>query len=556
MILGLDGKPIKSSIYSGPKLLGQSIYNPHTKQTDNYHPYYPTNPDWNMSADHMMGQQRSAGLYYENAIAAGIVDSMVDGTIGGGLTLESNINYKVLGLKPDDVKEIQQIIEGYWETWCNNPTMCDVHKKLSFGSLQREAYSNALSSGDMLEHIKLARPFGRGSNVYPQIQNIAGQSVMSPNNNDSDFITGGVESDTYGRETAYWVSVGKGPFDFDSKRVTRYGVRSGRLQYNLVTVGDVIPGQKRGRSILLRVANQLIQINRYTEAEIVKAVIQSNITMFLETEKDADTTGTDNPMNNLRENSELWENSAANDNSLEETKTEDEQPISLGPGFIWKLPTGVSANLPESKSPVAEFWNFLEAQLKIVSMGVGLPYEVLLKSFNSNYSASQAAIQAAARGWKIATDEFAYKYNQPVYEQFLEMLIRQGIIKCKGFFSDPIKRLAWCSSLWKGPSMLNIDPVKNVKAALLSIEGGLSTREIEAKKLSDNKFDAVVEKLSEENKKMKELGVPVYSSDIASRAEVNPTTNNPTDNTDDDTTSNTDENDVEKQEDEGEAIDE
>jgi|GEM_PF-437697 lambda family phage portal protein len=511
-----NGIPINKGIKTGPKLVGQSIYNPPSRshQTENYHPFYPSNQDWNMSNDHMIGQQRTSGLYFENAIAAGIVDSMVDGTIGGGLSLESNINYKVLGLNADEVKDIQQKIEGYWETWKENPIMCDVHKKLSFGSLQREAYRNALSAGDMLEHIKIARPFGNYGTAYPQIQNIAGQSIMSPNNSDTDLINGGIECDASGCETAYHIVIGKSPYDFRTQRVTRYGVRSGRLQYNLVMFGDVIPGQRRGRSILLRVANQLIQIDRYTEAEIVKAVIQSNITLFLETADNADTTGSNDPMNNLKENSDIWDRSNVNGDNSETAKTKEaqEQQLSFGPGFIWRLPTGVKANLPESKAPVTQFWDFLQAQLKVVSMGVGIPYEVLLKCFNSNYSASQASIQSAARGWKIATDEFAYKYNQPVYEQFMEMLVRQGIIECDGFFEDPIKRLAWCSSIWKGPAMLNIDPVKNVKASILAIEAGLSTREIEAKRLYDNKFDAVLEKIGTENKRMGQLDIPIYTS--------------------------------------------
>jgi lambda family phage portal protein len=519
MILNKDGKPIINSVNNSPKLVGHSIYNPpsRSRQTDNYTPYYPSDQSWNMSADYTQGQQKTSGLYFENAIAAGIIDSMVDGTIGGGLSLESNINYKVLGLKAEDVKEIQQKIEGYWETWAKNPIMCHVQKKLSFGSLQREAYANALSAGDMLQHIKISRPFGKKGSAYPQLQNIAGQSIMSPNLSDSKTIKGGVECNAIGCETAYHVSVGDGgPYNFKTQRVTRYGARSGRLQYNLVAFGDVIPGQRRGRSVLLRVANQLIQIDRYTEAEIVKAVIQSNITLFLEKDKDTDVSGANDPMENLRENSDIWNNSNVNGSNTnvavpEETK---EQQISLGPGFIWDLPAGVKPTLPESKSPVTQFWTFLEAQLKIVSMGVGIPFEVLLKCFNSNYSASQAAIQSAARGWKIATDEFAYKYNQPVYEQFVEMLVRQGKIECKDFFTDDIKRLAWCSTIWKGPAMLNIDPVKNVKAAILSIEAGLTTREIEAKKLGDNKFDAVIEKLSTENRRMDELGIPKYTSKI------------------------------------------
>jgi capsid protein len=65
---------------------------------------------------------------------------------------------------------------------------------------------------------------------------------------------------------------------------------------------------------------------------------------------------------------------------------------------------------------VAEFWKFMEGQLKLVCMAVCIPYEVALQVFNSNYSASQAAIQAAARKWDIERKAFAMQAMQPVYE--------------------------------------------------------------------------------------------------------------------------------------------
>ena len=111
--------------------------------------------------------------------------------------------------------------------------------------------------------------------------------------------------------------------------------------------------------------------------------------------------------------------------------------------------------LPESKSPVADFWKFMEGQLKMICMSTGQPYEVVLQVFNSNYSASQAAIQAAARGWDIERRSFAMQAMQPIYELMVSLLVYQGIINCPGYADNPFIRAAWNNANWYGPVVLS-----------------------------------------------------------------------------------------------------
>jgi len=467
-----------------------------------------------MSAEHNAGQQKSIGLFFENPIAAGIVNTIVDGSIGGGLSLESAPNYKILGLTEAGVKPVKDFIEWYWDLWTKNASLCDIYGKKTFGALQREAYTNALASGDMLLHVKLARISERNGLLLPRIQNIPGQAVMSPNRSDSDRIKGGVETDITGKEIAYHVAkANTNEYLPETERVSRYGSRTERLQYNLVVTGDVTPGQIRGRSILLRVMDQIIQIGRYSEAEIVKAVVQANMTVFLESDAEIDETAGNGPMAQLQQNSDTWHELNPEGEKISYSDEVKERQPELGPGMIWNLPAGKKATMVESKSPVSEFWKFIEAQLKIISMGIDTPYEVLLKAFNSNYSASQAAIQTAARNWRIRTDSFAYQYNQIVYEQFIEMLVRQNIIQCKGFLENPIMRMAWCEATWRGPSILNIDPLKNVNASIEGIRAGLTTPSIEARRLYDNDIDDVTDNLKAYHNRLDELGLVVDYGD-------------------------------------------
>jgi lambda family phage portal protein len=466
-----------------------------------------------MSAEHNAGQQKALSLFFENPIASGIVNTIVDGSIGGGLSLESAPNYKILGMDESEIKPVKDMIEWYWSMWTKNPILCDTYGKKTFGFLQREAYTNALASGDMLLHIRLNRISDNAGLLLPRIQNISGQAVMSPNRSDSDTIKGGVETDSLGREIAYHVAKANTNACIpETERVSRYGTRTGRLQYNLVVTGDVTPGQIRGRSILLRVMDQIIQIGRYSEAELVKAIVQANYTVFLESETELDESVGNDPMEQVRENSDTWAAIDSDGKELPPPETQEQQ-MQLGPGAIWRLPPGLKATMAESKSPVAEYMNFIEAQIKVASLGVDTPYEVLLKAFNTNYSASQASIQTAARNWRIRTDGFASQYNQIAYEQFVEMLVRQNIIKCKGFLEDPIMRMAWCEATWRGPAILNIDPLKNVNASVQGIRAGLTTPSIEARRLYDNDIDDVTDSLRAYQERVAGLGLKVDYGD-------------------------------------------
>jgi capsid protein len=151
----------------------------------------------------------------------------------------------------------------------------------------------------------------------------------------------------------------------------------------------------------------------------------------------------------------------------------------------------------------------MEAQLKLIGMAVNIPYEVLIKSFNASYSASQASIQDAARGWKIAGNEWAYRYCQPVYDQFVEMLVRLKVIDAPGFFDNPIIRNAWCRAKWRGPAMLHVDPRKSVESYINAINNNLITRESASQALYGEDWDMVNDRNAQELQKMRDRGVGV-----------------------------------------------
>jgi capsid protein len=95
-------------------------------------------------------------------------------------------------------------------------------------------------------------------------------------------------------------------------------------------------------------------------------------------------------------------------------------------------------------------------------------------------------------------------FCRPVFEVWMTEAVARGRIIAPGFLTDPLIRQAYLQSEWIGPSQGQLDPTKEVAAAVTAIENGLSTREAEAIRLNGSEFAANVDKLKSENERLRE----------------------------------------------------
>ena len=140
-------------------------------------------------------------------------------------------------------------------------------------------------------------------------------------------------------------------------------------------------------------------------------------------------------------------------------------------------------------------------------MGLNIPYEVLVKSFNSSYSASRAALMEAWRCWYVERGWFISKFNQPIYEEWLSEMVSTGKIDAPGFFDDVTTRRAYCSSEWQGPVPVPIDPVKEINAAQSRMQCKVSTLAEETQNLTGKDYKSNLVQIAKEQNTMNELGL-------------------------------------------------
>ena len=134
-----------------------------------------------------------------------------------------------------------------------------------------------------------------------------------------------------------------------------------------------------------------------------------------------------------------------------------------------------------------------------VGAALEIPADLLLKSFNSSYSASRAALMEAWKAFRMRRSWLVDDFCSPVWEMWMCEAVAAGRVQAPGFFANPLARRAYLGCEWIGPPPGQLDPVKEITAELKAIEQGLTTREDAAIRLNGSDYDRNIERLRREN---------------------------------------------------------
>lgn len=435
-------------------------------------------------------RERSRDLYMGSPIATGALKTKRTASIGKGLRAKPTLDYELLGITQVEARKMELDIERKWKSWAEKTT-CDGERRHNFYTLQRLLKLSMDMNGDVfwLPQYK-TRPGNRYDLV---IQLVEGDRVSNPSilkskklwstskevaykTKKGNQIIEGVELNEDGEVVAYHISnrnlTTYGEHKQEHKRVEAYGKKTGeRVVYHLFDPERI--GQSRGVPLLAPVIGALKDLTRYTDAEIKRSVIMGMFTAFITKE---------NPTANLMGMGNIGgvENeSAPEDDTGEET-------IKLGAANIVELSPGENIKTAAPNSMNVGFEMFVKAVCVQVGAAIEIPVDVLLKQFNSSYSASRASLMEF---WRVATndrDYIIYNFCQPVYERFIMELLEKGDIHLPGFFESEDKKNAYTRCMWVGEAKGHLDPVKEIKAATARVNLGISSLETEAQEIGND----------------------------------------------------------------------
>ena len=447
-------------------------------------------------------RQRARMLYMAAPMATSAIKTNRTNVVGVGLRLKSRIDREVLGLSPDQAEKWQKDTEREFSLWASDKRACDATGMNNFYGLQQLALVSWLLSGDCIGIVKQRKP----TRLLPyslRVHLIEADRIATPtgsglgtsllyttgkNPDNGNTIYDGVEVDKDGMVLAYHIR-STYPFELGAPlrtewaRVLAYQEHTG-LPNVLHVIDTERPDQYRGVSYLAQVIEPLLQLRRYTESELMAAVIESFFTAFIKTEASTE----DMPFNEV------------NDDAEREPRNPND--YNMGPGQVNMMNPGEDVVFAEPKHPNGSFDKFAEAISSQVGAALEIPADLLLKKFNASYSASRAALLEAWKAFKMRREWLADDFCRPLYEIWMSEAVARGRIYAPGFFINPAIHAAYLGSEWLGPSQGQLDPVKEITAEILACSEGFSTHEQSTIRLNGGQWDSNVEQLQRENEKL------------------------------------------------------
>lgn len=456
-------------------------------------------------------RQRSRMLYMSAPVATSAVRTMRTNVVGTGVIPRPRIDADALGMTRDEADAWGDAARREFMTWASDRRACDSQGLNDFFELQQLVMQSWLMSGDsialvrrhkasalrpytlrlqVVEADRVCTPWDMGAGGLRNGTTVLPYSVTTGLNPDTgNVIYDGVEVSGTGEIAAYWIcnhhpfEAGNGPTEW--ARVSAVGTKSG-TPLVLHVMESERPDQYRGVPYLAQAIEPLLQMRRYTSAELDAAVVQASFSAFVKTEDP-----TENPFNEVG-------------NGVPGASGADESPdpneYDLGPGTINYMLPGEDVTFADPSRPASGFGEFIEAMATQVGAALEIPKDLLLKQFNSSYSASRAALLEAWKAFRMRRRWLVSDFCRPVWELFVSEAVGNGRLSAPGFFTDPARRAAYLACEWIGPSQGQLDPTKEIQAELTAVSAGITTREAAAERINGSDWDSNVARLARENR--------------------------------------------------------
>ncbi|HGH5989153.1 TPA: phage portal protein [Morganella morganii] len=536
-ILDRFGKPIQST--SRPKhqaLVGGSRvpYDAGDSNSDQMATWQPAlwSPDneINIYRDRIVSRVRD--LARNDGWASGSITRVLDNAVGACYRPVFKPDYRMLrqltGNKAFDAEwaaEYSRFLTAHWRTWANDKgRYCDVERKQTVSQMLRLAFRHKLLDGDALAILQY-RPdrLGHGKARYATtVQIIDPDRLSNPQQNfDMLNIRGGVEIDSDGAPIAYHIrEAHMGDWWAGKKTMTWKRIQRETSWGRPVVIHDFDMergSQHRGTGILTPVVQRLKMLIKYDQSELEAAILNAIFSAYITSPYDPKMV--ESAMGETFDDTEVG--------LYQEGRSEfhNDRRIALNNGA--RIPTlypGESIETVNATRPNSNFEGFESAVLRNVSSATGLSAQQITQDWSDvNYSSARAAMLEA---WKTLTrrrDDFSNGFAQPIAVAFAEEIHDVEDVPLPNDAPDFMDASAsYCRARWMGPGRGWVDPVAEKKGAILSMEAGFSTLEIEVAENMGEDWEELVDQRSYELQRFKELGLPPPSWAVAEEFAPNP----------------------------------
>ncbi|MCQ0910448.1 phage portal protein [Klebsiella pneumoniae] len=527
-ILGADGRPLppstqkmKYGALSGSGRVPYDAADSFSDQMANWQPalWSPDN-EINIYRDRIVSRMRD--LARNDGWASGTITRVLDNAVGANYRPIFKPDYRMLrlitGNKAFDATwadEYGKVIEAHWRSWANDPgRYCDVERKQTVSQMLRLGFRHKLLDGDSLLILQYRRDrLGPGRGQYATtVQVVDPDRLSNPQQNfDMPNIRGGVEIDADGAPVAYHIREAHiGDWWSGAKTMTWQRIPRETSWGRPIVIHDFDMergSQHRGVGILAPIVQRLKMLIKYDESELEAAILNAIFGAYVESPYDAQMVS-----------SALGDTGFGGDelSAYQTQRTEYYQDKRLnlqnGARIPHLFPNEKIVTLDAAR-PTSNFDGFESAVLRNIAAATGLSTQQVTQDWSDvNYSSARAAMLEA---WKTLTrrrDDFATGTAQPVASAFVEEIHSIESLPLPSGAPDFLEaKAAYCRARWMGPGRGWVDPVAEKKGAILGLDAGLSTLEMEVAENAGEDWEEVMDQRKREIDACMERGLPLPS---------------------------------------------
>lgn len=453
---------------------------------------------------------RSWQSYLESEISQTVIKKFLKWIIGGGLKIQSNPNKQVLKSEGIEIntEAFNEVMETRFAVWANSPFSSYSSQK-NLHRLAKTAKMNAIIGGDVLVVLRVIKGIikvqlidgchlmtdGFGTDYFPKpVEN-------------GNVVKHGIEMDNTGKHVAYYIRKA----DYTFERIEAY-VNGVKMVY-LVYGSEYKIDNSRGLPLLAVMLETLKKLERYKEATVGSAEERQKLVYYIK--HGANSTG-ENP---LISQMAMAVNPNGPSKQLPETQDGEKLASKVAATtekMTFNMPQDSELRVLESKNELY-FEPFYKVNSKLLCSSINIPPDVAFSDYNSNFSASRAALKDWEHTLLVERDEFAFEFYKPIYDLHVYLSVMTNKINAPGYLealqSENIFVLeSYHAFRAIGPSIPHIDPLKEVKAIREKLgEAGkhlpLTTLENAVEELGNGDSDSNMRQFSEELKMADELEI-------------------------------------------------
>lgn len=458
-------------------------------------------PDQQIALDKVMSDARGRDQIQNDGYTQGAMQTHRDSIVGAQYRLNATPDWELLGATQAWAEEFQTAVESQFNLISDaRDNWFDASRTMSFTGLIRLGIAQFFTCGETLATCEWIRQQGRPFNTA--IQMVAPTRMSNPDGMaDNSGLRRGKAIDDFGMPLGFWFqnAYPTDPYGFDAYLWKFVPARKpwGRLQVIHIYEPNQA-GQSRGIADIVAVLKQGRMTSKFQDVVLQNAVINATYAAAIESELPSEVVfaamgagqrpgglgGLEGALGEYMDALAKYQSGAKN--------------IAIDGVKMPHLFPGTKLSMKPMGTPGGVGTDYEASLMRHIAAGLGLSYEQFTKDYSkTNYSSFRGAM---GESWKFMSSRkklVADGMANDIYALWMEEMINAtlagqvdpvlAIPLPPGWtindFYNPVKRAAILSADWIGASKGQVDEMKETQAAILRIDSGLSTYEIECARL-------------------------------------------------------------------------